>query len=701
MIESIGSWWDDVQDGWEKMVEGWYAPDLDVGEDERPSATSTKSTGDPLLEDYTANPSYATPLSLTPRSGGGPYNDRSGPYNGNFHTPLGRSVSGNSAVTAIGPASAGLKIVSPKSVGSTEVGIAENLPAFDESLVVDIPFTLRAGAGGDLGLLQQASSPLDTPFGENDTDITATGENKNANDEHVIAQAAATTASTKKSVASSPAEFRQALRESPTFALASPRQDPGDRQPRQDPKMHGAGTSSNLETLQPTSLNFNLSRSSSTTSGSNDGGDNANDKDNEEAGSSRRGGRSSATSLPRYLGSPMPHFPNVHRRQSDEDLELSWREKSALSEFQRILFKEDKDRLFKHLKEHPHAYYRLNAGLRAELERCARWQDSSAWKSTASAASAGRGGGQNKGVGVAVNYNSDRSMNTNSNNNSHTHSSAAEQLARPDSTTSAATALSQADAAALAEPGGGSVEEGESAGRLSGERSSPPPMYFLTQRTMLRFLYSSRMVPAEAKRLLDSHLRMIQKMKLRDVTDDDVRKNYSRGFCVLAGRDLDGRPMIWIKYKFINPSEIRIPVGVKSTWLSIDAALQDLPSMARGVRLVYDFNGLRLQNVASARPWEFKDAISAVAFCHPSVISSVIFLDAPPLLRHCWQLGQAIVPKKLKRVVDFVSTHGVPDWYASFCDPTQLPRYLGGSYVPNADFHSYLLHRVRNDSILY
>ncbi|CAD7971007.1 unnamed protein product [Amoebophrya sp. A120] len=764
--------------------------------------------GDPLLD------SFATPLSLTPRAGfgtnpgggngttalNGVSNGRQAALLGTadhlFHTPTGASTSG--------VASQPIQVISPKSVAHTDLGISENLPLFDEAMVVDNPpFVLsRANSG-----LQASPSSVNTT-------LSRTGSQQ-----------------VQKSLAQSPTEFREALKESPNFALltrSSTTSSNGGSEANANGNSNANNLSNDLEIADMSTMTTtNVKKSTGILEGTMvtpmklQGASNSGFSSNAAQHNLQLTKTTSTTSTsqqaqlvhPSHHPKNMQIFPNVHLQQTDEQLNLSWRERSALSEFQRILFKEDRDRLFEHLKDHKFAYYRLNSELTKELEQSQKWQDSELWRglgrsgvaatstsnnaapttsSSTISGQASRGtrsreqqSGSSAGVvsstfqsvgttasrssaamtaavvsGVEIEH-QNRIDNIIERNNNNRASSTINATSRPQSKESETyppeethssnrrgemnrTTLAGADntddvddsfshggdpnvltprnnaSKSLSSPSrtnqaAGGPASNNIAPQLQHQQQDPPTSsaatsssscttsstFFLTQRSMLRFLYSSKMNPAEAKKLLDVHVKMIQKMNLKAVSDEDVRKNYSRGFCVLSGRDFEGRPMIWIKYKFINPNEIKIPVGIKSTWLSIDAALQDVPSMAKGVRLVYDFNGLRLQNVASARPWEFKDAISAVAFCHPSVIASVVFLDAPPLLRHAWQIAQAMVPKKLKRVVQFVTTHNVPDWYAEFCEVSQLPRYLGGQQVPNADFHSYLLHRVKNDSLLY
>ncbi|CAD7971151.1 unnamed protein product [Amoebophrya sp. A25] len=565
-------------------------------------------------------------------------------------------------------------IRSPGGIETGSQGVSENLPIFDESMVADCPPFVSFGPEPSPGPTGRRNHPLRfTPFQEVGSGASPSicQEGGTSSEHHALEESNVVGAmGAEGSSASYQSHLHQGMNANVAVSFSS-------KQVEVSKSSSGASTEGAMLTArEQASCGTSTSRVSGSTWETEFMRDQGTTPHQASSAVSLEQQRSATSSVSSSFGGDQLQvgggdltrlvnisrrliWPSVHRRQTDADLNLSWRDRAALSEFQRLLFSEDRERLFQYLKGNTNAYYHFNDALGKEVAANSQYRESKVWRANALSATSTKiatAAGDVEGT-----TEQDEEMQN--------------QRVGPQSQPSASSGSTQA--------------------------ASLQPDFFLTQRCMLRFLYSSKMSPVEAKRLLDSHIRMIQKMKLRDVSDEDVRRNYARGFCCLAGRDLEGRPMIWIKFRFINPSEIKIPIGIKSTWLSIDAALQDLPSIQKGVRLVYDFNNLRLNNVASARPWEFKDAISAVAFSHPSVIASVVFLDAPPLLRHCWQLGQAIVPKKLKRVVSFVETHGDQRWYEAFCDSSQLPRYLGGKDVPNADFHSYLVHRVKNDSILY
>ena len=147
----------------------------------------------------------------------------------------------------------------------------------------------------------------------------------------------------------------------------------------------------------------------------------------------------------------------------------------------------------------------------------------------------------------------------------------------------------------------------------------------------------------KAKDLLHTHLDSIWRNDILKAEESLVKSNYDRGFSAVCGRDIDGRPLVWVRFKYIFPGKIPLGVGVKSTWLALDAALQDMESIRVGCRLVYDFSGIGLANLAAFKLHEIKEGCLAVACSHPSVISSVLFLDAPHLFRIGWGTVEGVL----------------------------------------------------------
>ncbi|EER02980.1 hypothetical protein Pmar_PMAR018394 [Perkinsus marinus ATCC 50983] len=93
------------------------------------------------------------------------------------------------------------------------------------------------------------------------------------------------------------------------------------------------------------------------------------------------------------------------------------------------------------------------------------------------------------------------------------------------------------------------------------------------------------------------HEDLLKKLPIREITESEIQRNFSAGFSVKAGRDLDGRPMGWVRMRFMSPATIPILCGVKSTWMALDAALADPASVRLGACLVYDFAGIGMKNI--------------------------------------------------------------------------------------------------------
>ena len=91
----------------------------------------------------------------------------------------------------------------------------------------------------------------------------------------------------------------------------------------------------------------------------------------------------------------------------------------------------------------------------------------------------------------------------------------------------------------------------------------------------LKLLYS-RESPKDAVRVWRRHLECVTKNNLRDISLEDIDELFkAQPFCVCAGKDLDGRQILWQRMKFMYPSKIPIGLAIKATWLAMDAALAD------------------------------------------------------------------------------------------------------------------------------
>ena len=266
------------------------------------------------------------------------------------------------------------------------------------------------------------------------------------------------------------------------------------------------------------------------------------------------------------------------------------------------------------------------------------------------------------------------------------------------------------------------------------DASSLKPLgaHFLSTRTLLRYLYAASdpeaaLSPPKALSLFHAHLDMVRKMQVHHVPDSDVAKNYATNFCVPCGRcSNSGIPMVWIRMKFLVPRKIFPPCGVKSTWLSLDAALQDLDSIrnAAKVVLVYDMRDIGgeqfdILSTVLHDPFkisQYKNAVQGVGFCHASRISKVVFLGMNAVAKGMWQMFSFLVPRGLKEAVEFMTLSEVES--CKLTTKENLPTYLLKEFESSSedsnvvdttssefwkwdDFHAYLMDRVKTDTLLY
>jgi len=215
----------------------------------------------------------------------------------------------------------------------------------------------------------------------------------------------------------------------------------------------------------------------------------------------------------------------------------------------------------------------------------------------------------------------------------------------------------------------------------------------------LRLAYAGDLIPEAGVAIWEKHKDKVHNLKLDKVTKESVQKNYDAGFSVSAGRDRVGRPLVWIRFKYLVPSVIPLDVGVVSTWAALDASLQDVESIRVGTTLVYDFADIQLKNVMSMKPFDFKEGVDCVAKCHPSAIKSVLFLNAPSIFRYFWNMAVPFVPKALKDAIHFVDWSGDEAWYSEFLGQSQLPEYLGGPARQN--YFDWLCMRLTHEELYY
>ncbi|KAF4746517.1 hypothetical protein FOZ62_010365, partial [Perkinsus olseni] len=209
----------------------------------------------------------------------------------------------------------------------------------------------------------------------------------------------------------------------------------------------------------------------------------------------------------------------------------------------------------------------------------------------------------------------------------------------------------------------------------------------------LKLAWARNLDVNKAEALAWRHEDLLKKLPIREIPESEIQRNFSAGFSVKAGRDLDGRPMGWVRMRFMAPSAIPILCGIKSTWMALDAALADPASVRLGVCLVYDFAGIGLKNI-TLNVGDIKKGALAVGLGHISHISRVMFVDAPFIFRAAWAAVSPLLPSSLTEVVTFVNTthDGDVEWCAGVCEPSELPAYLGGGV--DGDYYPWLTTRL-------
>lgn len=213
----------------------------------------------------------------------------------------------------------------------------------------------------------------------------------------------------------------------------------------------------------------------------------------------------------------------------------------------------------------------------------------------------------------------------------------------------------------------------------------------------LKLAWSRSLDPVKAVGVLQNHKEYIDKWNLNQIPIEQVRDNFKAGFSVLAGRDFDGRPMLWQRMQFMTPATIPLDVGIKSTWLALDAALADLESNRVGVCLIYDFADVGVRNV-TLNLLDVKDGSLACGAGHPSHITRVIFLNPPFLFRMAFNAARPLLPSSVTSVVQMIDGT-IEDWYRDLCPRNQLPEYLGGEQ--SGDYFSWLATRLEGSHLLY
>jgi len=216
----------------------------------------------------------------------------------------------------------------------------------------------------------------------------------------------------------------------------------------------------------------------------------------------------------------------------------------------------------------------------------------------------------------------------------------------------------------------------------------------------LKLAWARQLVHGDSAGVLHSHLDYIHRFELLSISWETIESNFQAGFSCLAGRDTCGRPMLWQRMKFMTPSTIPLRVGIKSTWLALDAALADSESNRLGVCLVYDFRGIGMSNI-TLNFLDIRHGALACGLAHPSHVSRVLFMDAPLVFRVAFAAATPLLPKAVVSVIEFIdSSRGL----SRICSVSDLPRYLRESSESSFDVPEYiqwLLTRLNGQRLLY
>ena len=216
----------------------------------------------------------------------------------------------------------------------------------------------------------------------------------------------------------------------------------------------------------------------------------------------------------------------------------------------------------------------------------------------------------------------------------------------------------------------------------------------------LKLAWSRSLDPTKASEVLSNHHEWIDKFDLNAIPIDTVQDNFKAGFSVIAGRDFDGRPMLWQRMQYMTPATIPLNVGIKSTWLALDAALADLESNRVGLCLIYDFSNVGFSNI-SLNLLDVRDGSLACGAGHPSHVSRVLFLNPPFVFKLGYQAARPLLPTAVTSLVTMIDINdrNKDSWFENVCPKTQLPEYLGGEQ--GGDYFTWLSRRLEGSHLLY
>lgn len=243
-------------------------------------------------------------------------------------------------------------------------------------------------------------------------------------------------------------------------------------------------------------------------------------------------------------------------------------------------------------------------------------------------------------------------------------------------------------------------EEAKAVSDIQSSCSGDPLMKRYALHDWLRLAWCRSLDAQKASEVLANHQEWIRKWNLNEIPIETIRDNFKAGFSVVAGRDFDGRPMLWQRMQFMTPASIPLAVGIKSTWLALDAALADLESNRTGVCLIYDFTKVGFSNV-SLNLFDVRDGSLACGAGHPSHITRVLFLNPPMVFKLGFNAAKPLLPTAVSSLVSMININSSNQntWYETLCPKTQLPEYLGGEQ--RGDYFSWLSRRLTGSHFLY
>ena len=219
------------------------------------------------------------------------------------------------------------------------------------------------------------------------------------------------------------------------------------------------------------------------------------------------------------------------------------------------------------------------------------------------------------------------------------------------------------------------------------------------QERLLQLAWSRGLNVDHAADLWLRHLSALKELKIREVSDEMVRRAYDAGFCVLSGVDWEQRPMIWVRLALAVPSTMTASQVVKNTWMAQDATLSTgIEANRRGICFVYDLKGIGFKNL-NFDPMALHAVIRG-ALSHPCHISRVWLLDAPWIFFLAWEAFKHFIPDDVRKLVRFAQS-GKRDSFSHVCPASQLPVYLGGPRSFSQAYCDWMFAQLEHQHLAY